>query len=146
MARDPQHGETDRPVSAAQHEPAPPMLGQPLDALPPLGPVSDLDGVRALRRERAARLNVTGASGDVRTRARSWAGRVSGRADRRLLLALAEAVDALAIRSDALVDRINLQLGRENEISAVFGDEVSRLRAEVIHLRGLVAGPENRAR
>jgi len=146
MARDPHHGETDTPLSGAQHEPAPPMLGPPMDALPPLAPVSDLGGVRALRRERAARLNATHATGDVRTRARSWAGRVSGRADRRLLHALAEAVDALATHSDALVDRVNLGLGRESEISAVFGDEVSQLRAEVIHLRGLVAGPEHRAR
>jgi hypothetical protein len=122
------------------------MLGHPVDALPPLGPVSDLGGVRALRHERAARLHAADATGDVRTRARSWAGRVSGRADRRLLHALAEAVDALVTHSDALVDRVNLAFGRESEISAVFGDEVSQLRAEVIHLRGLVASPEHRAR
>jgi hypothetical protein len=146
MARDPDYGEIDTPLSATHHEPAPPMLGQPLDALPPLGPVNDLGGVRALRRERAARLNARRAPGDVRARARSWAGRLSGRADRRLLDALAEAVDSLATHSDALVDRVNLQLGRESEISAVFGDEVSRLRAEVIHLRGLVAGPGHSAR
>jgi len=145
MVRDPDQGEPDPVLSAPPMDAAPSMVGQPLDALSPLERVSDLDGVRALRRERTARLHAD-SPGQVRTRARSWAGRVSGRADRRLLQAVAEAVDALAVHSDALVDRVNLQLGRENEISASFLEEVSRLRAEVIHLRGLVAGPEHHGR
>ncbi|HEX4433715.1 MAG TPA: hypothetical protein VH012_02730 [Acidimicrobiales bacterium] len=70
---------------------------------------------------------------------RSWAGRVSGRADRRLLNAVAEATDAVVAQCDLLTDRINARDAIGADVADSFGEEVARLRAEVAHLQRLVA-------
>jgi hypothetical protein len=138
MVRDPDLGLADSPVQAPQGVSAPPMFRQPADPPPPLARVGDLDPIRAVRREHAARLHTARGPAGFRTRARAWAGRVTGRADRRLLQALTEAIDALAVHSDGMVDRINSQLDKDSEVIAALGEEISWLRAEVIALREIV--------
>src|SRR5580704_8016547 len=85
--------------NALTDETAPHMLQRPVDAPPPLGPVSATDGVATLRRVLADR-HATPAS------LRAWAGRVSGRSDRRLVLALAGATEAMATHCDQLAARL----------------------------------------
>jgi len=138
MVRDPD-GELAR-VPVPTRDDAPPlMFRQPLDSSPPWARVGELEAMQALRRDRATRLHAGEASADILTKGRAWAGRISGRADRRLLRLVADAVEELAAHNDAIVDRLNLQLDREGDVSSAFGEEITRLRAEVIYLRGLVA-------
>jgi hypothetical protein len=76
---------------------------------------------------------------------RAWAGRISGRSDRRLLGALAEATEAIATQCDLLADRIAARDTVSADVAGSFGEEVARLRAEVLHLQRLSATePESR--
>ena len=109
------------------------MLRRPADAPPPLPHVGDSDPVAALRRVRSER--DTGTTRSLR----AWAGRVSGRADRRLLLALADATEAMAARCDLLSDRLAAQESVTADVAAAFGQEITLLRAEVQHLQRQVA-------
>ncbi len=131
MARDPHD------ALAGQAGPAPRMLRQPSDAAPPLGHLGDGPPVQSFRREWSARRS--GTAGALRRTMRAWAGRVSGRSDRRLLLALASATDAVAARCDDVVDRLATQETVTADVTSAFGEEITRLRAEVLHLQRVLA-------
>jgi len=138
MARDADDG-LSAPPHSARGETPPTMLRQPADPPPPLGRATDLGAVRALLQQQARR-QPSDRPGELRARTRAWAGRVTGRAARRRLDTLTAAVEALAAHSDAVVERLNLKFDVDNDVSGVFGEEISRLRAEVVHLRDLVSG------
>jgi hypothetical protein len=114
--------------NALTDETAPRMLRQPADAPPPLGPVSATDGVATFRRVLADR-NATPAS------LRGWAGRVSGRSDRHLVMALAGATEAIATHCDQLVARLAVQEAVTADVASSFGQEIAQLRAEVVRLQ-----------
>jgi hypothetical protein len=109
-----------------------------------LGRVGDLDPVQNLRREFSAQLQMRKSPrlGSIRASARVWAGRVSGRSDRRLLYAIAEATSALVDHCDALTDHLATQESLLDELTTILGEEVTRLRAEVDHLRRLSTASE----
>jgi uncharacterized protein YceH (UPF0502 family) len=107
---------------------APRMLHQPADAPTPLGHVGETEAVRSLRRIRSDRKA-------TKRSFRSWAGRVSGRADRRLLLALTDAMEATAMQCDLLADRLAAQEAVTADVAGALGQEVTQLRAEVAHLQ-----------
>ncbi len=109
------------------------MLRQPADAPPPLARVGDGEPVASLRRVRAERVPGTTSS------LRAWAGRASGRADRRLLLASADATEAVATRCDLLSDRLAAQEAVTADVAGALGQELALLRAEVQHLQRQVA-------
>jgi hypothetical protein len=106
------------------------MLRQPADAAPPLGRPSDAGGILSFRRT----LSDWNAASSTRS-LRAWAGRVSGRSDRRLLLALAGATEALVASCDQLVDRLTTQETVTADIADSFGREIVLLRAEVVQLQ-----------
>lgn len=108
---------------------APRMLSQPADAPPPLASVSSSEGVDAFRRVWSDRNNAP------RRSLRTLAGRVSGRADRRLLLAVAGATDAIAARCDLVIDRLTAQGAVTADVAESFGQEIVQLRAEVQRLQ-----------
>jgi hypothetical protein len=113
---------------------APPVLRQPADAPPPVAPVGASTPVASFR----------SVWSDRQTRARSlrrWAARRSGRSDRRLLLALAAATEALAIQCDLLLERITAQEAVTADLAGAFGPEIAQLRAEVVHLRRTLTSP-----
>jgi uncharacterized protein YceH (UPF0502 family) len=112
-------------------ETAPRMLRQPADAPPPLGPVGATDGVATLRRVLADR-NAAPSS------LRAWAGRVSGRSDRRLAVALAGATEAIAANCDQLVAHLSAQEAVTADVASSFGQEIAQLRAEVVRLQRTV--------
>lgn len=118
-------------VSADLDAQAPRLLRRPSDALPPLERVGTSEPLETLRRE----LTSLGASN--RTSVRFWAGRISGRSRRRLLGALGAATVALADQCDRLTDRLNGQEEISEDVAATYGEELARLRAEVLHLRAL---------
>jgi len=131
MARDPHDALT------GGAEPAPHMLRQPADAPAPLGPIGDDPALQSFRREWSARR--AGTTRSFRRNVRAWAGRVSGRSDRRLLLSLASATDAVAARCDHVVDRLTTQEAVTADVTDAFGEEIAQLRAEVLHLQRVVA-------
>jgi hypothetical protein len=105
------------------------MLPQPADAPPPLGRPSDTEGVRSLHR-------VWSDWNAASTRSlRAWAGRVSGRSDRRLLVALAAATEAVVTHCDHLADRLTTQETVTANLADSFGREIVLLRAEVVQLQ-----------
>jgi hypothetical protein len=118
---------------------APLMLRQPADAPAPLGHVGDTEALQTFRRIRADWEASAGRS------LRSWAWRVSGRADRRLLRALVDATDAIAGHCDLLADRLAAREAVSADVAGTFGEEVARLRAEVLHLQHLAASPPGSA-
>jgi hypothetical protein len=69
---------------------------------------------------------------------RSWAGRISGRADRRLLVALVGATEAIITHCDLLADRLAAQEAVTEDVAGSFGQEIVQLRAEVLHLQAQV--------
>jgi hypothetical protein len=121
---------------AGEPEHAPPMLQQPSESPPPVGHVGDTDRVQSFRREWRSRGTSDNSSPGRRLRA--WAGRASGRADRRLLFAIAHATDAIAAHCDLIADRLATQEAITGDISRAFGEEISQLRSEVIHLQRVV--------
>lgn len=114
----------------------PRTLRQPADAPQQVGHVGDVPAVEAFRREWTSQTGP--GTGSFRTSLRAWAGRVSGRSDRRLLFSLARATDALASRLDLLVDRLNAQETITADVSDAFGGDITQLRAEVLQLRRLL--------
>ena len=113
------------------------MLRRPADASPPLPLLSDGDGVRQLRAALAS-LAARDASGTVPERVRAWAGRVTGRRNRYVLEAVARATVEIADRCDALSTRLNEQESLTAEVARSFGEELARLRAEVLHLQSTI--------
>jgi hypothetical protein len=118
-----------------EFQPAPRMLRQPADAAPPLGHVATSAPLVSLRRVRSDQLN------GARRSLRGWAGRISGRSDRRLLLALVESTEAITTQLDLLTDRLMSQEAMTADITDAFGQELARLRAELTHVRRSVAAP-----
>jgi ABC-type transporter Mla subunit MlaD len=51
------------------------------------------------------------------------------------MLALTEATEALADHSDLLVDRVTTLEALGEDVTGVLGEELARLRAEVLHLQ-----------
>jgi len=123
MVRDAQDAIAEMP------EVAPRMLRQPADAPPAVGHVGTSAPVVSLRRILSDRPAGSGRS------FRGWAARVSGRSDRRLLLALAGATDAMATHCDLLADRLAAQEAVTADVADVYGKEIALLRAELVHLR-----------
>ncbi len=126
MVRDPHDAMTDAADVAPQ------MLSRPADAPPPLGPVNAAEPVVTLRRVWSDRNASTKGS------LRSWAGRISGRADRRLLAALVGATDAIATHCDLIADRLAAQEAVTEDLVGSFGQEIVQLRAEVLRLQSQV--------
>jgi hypothetical protein len=131
MARDPHD------AIAGDARRAPRMLRQPSDAPPPLGRVADDPALQSFRLQWLARR--AGTAGSIHRAIRGWAGRVSGRSDRRLLLAVATATDAVAAQCDHVADRLTTQEAVSADVASVFGEEIAQLRAEVLHLQRVVA-------
>lgn len=121
------------PDDAVAEGSPPHLLRQPADAPPPLDHIGDDEALRTLRRVWPSR------DAEGRRSLRAWAGRVSGRSDRRLLLALANATATLSTHCDLLVDRLTAQEAVTADVTGAFGQEITQLRAEVLHLQRQVA-------
>lgn len=126
-----------RPDDPVAFDPAPGSLGQPVDAPTPMTHVRDSEAVRSFRSAVAYRNGHP--TRPAWAKLRSWVGRVSGRSDRHLLLVLAASTDALMTHCDEMVERLTRLEAGTADTARVFGEELARLRAEVVHLRNAVA-------
>ena len=120
----------------------PRLLRQPADAPPPLTFLGDLSEFQGFRNEWRAQVARAEARLPLRARARRWAGRISGRSDRRLLFAIAQATDALAVRCDEMAERLSNQEGIVEDVATAYGEDLTHLRTEIRLLRELVAAFE----
>ena len=122
------------------------MLSRPAEAPPPLDRLSDSEPVRKFQEEFTTRSGADRPR-DIdpwRVSLRRLVGRISGRANRRRVLVLAAATEALVARCDALADRLSALESLTGEITDTFGAELAHLRAEVAHLRTQATSLEDR--
>jgi hypothetical protein len=122
---------------AGNPDEAPQALAQPADAPPPLPALADGEAIGRLRAARASLAARDDAAG-LAVRVRAWAGRVTGRTDRYVLEAVVRATDEVVGRCDALAARLASQEKVTADVTHTFGEELARLRAEVLHLQRLV--------
>ena len=140
MVRKPRPPLTDHDTEPGA--PPPTMLRQPVDAPETLNHAADIESVRAFRQAWKHRREL--ATAPRRGSLRTWAGRVTGRSDRRLMSALASATDAVTDHCDQLVDRLTSQEAKTADMARAFGEELAQLRAEVDHLRNVVTSLQPR--
>jgi ABC-type branched-subunit amino acid transport system ATPase component len=129
-----------RPTVTGEERPR--VLRQPAEAPAPLPLLQDRPPLQALRSEWKQQLERAGARLPLRERARRWAGQISGRSDRRLLFALAQATDALATHCDEMAARLSSQGAVLEDIATAYGEDLTRLRAEIRVLTDLVSSFE----
>lgn len=140
MALDPRPAVNPGPVDTGG---APKMLRRPADAPPPLEHVRGGDAVRtlhldwaALHGSQAADPAPSGLWSHLIGRARRVA--AAGRSDRELLGAIIRAVDAIAVRCDELADRLAAQESLMEDVAGSYGEDITRLRADLAQLRATV--------
>ena len=123
--------------------PPPAMFDRPADTPQPI-PITSSVVVQNFRRELSSQVQMRRSRrlGSLRASARAWAGRVSGRADRRLLLSLAEVTNALIEHCDSLVEHINRNQTLAEHVTASFGEDLTHLRAEVNSLHRSISSQE----
>lgn len=110
------------------------MLQRPADAPPPLPLLAESDAVQQLRAALAS-LAARDAIGALPVRIRALVGRVTGRRDRYVLQGVVRATGAIADRCDELATRLNAQEALTADVTRLYGEELARLRAEVLHLQ-----------
>jgi hypothetical protein len=121
----------DEPVD----DPAPSMFQRAADVHDPLPPVRQADDVVKLHRE-WIRISTpqAGQSRALWSRlvrvVRRVAGRGPGAVDREMIADLIRAIDAVAARCDVIADRLDHQNVVVNDAVTIFGEELTRLRAE----------------
>jgi hypothetical protein len=74
-------------------------------------------------------------------RLRRLLSKVSGREDRRLLGALVAVTNDLVTQCDLLSERLAVHESLTADVTATYGEELTRLRAEVLHLSRAVTPP-----
>jgi hypothetical protein len=129
-------------LSSGEHpeDPAPSMFSRPSDVADPLPSVRHGDQVARLHRE-WIRITATSTGGSspwqrLIRRLRRMANRVPGSIDREMIADLIRAIDAVAARCDEMADRLAAQQIVVNDAVTIFGEELTRLRAESAPLRG----------
>jgi len=113
--------------------PAPQSFRRPADAPPPIPRARDTEAARRFHHVWTAHT----ASGRSSLRAR--AARLSGRSNRRLVVALSGATEALLAQCDVLADRLEAVEAVAADVGGALGADLTRLRAEVLELRRQVA-------
>lgn len=114
------------------------MFSRPSDVPPALPPVRNSEHVMALHAE-WSRIHAAAAPAApwrrLARRGRAYANRALGRTDRELIADLIRAVDAVAARCDELSERLTSQHVTLDEVATAYGEELTRLRADLAHLR-----------
>jgi len=118
---------------------APGTFRRPVDPIPALPPTAGSAAVQSLHQVLAERGRRPASWGD---RLRLLASKVSGREDRRLLGALVATADSLVTQCDLLSERLAAHETLSADVTASYGEELTRLRAEVLHVTRLASPPD----
>jgi hypothetical protein len=127
-------------------DPTPSMFRRAADVHDPLPPVREADDVVKLHRE-WIRISTPQAA---QSRApwprlvrlvRRIVGKGPGAVDREMIADLIRAIDAVAARCDVIADRLDHQNVVVNDAVTIFGEELTRLRAESAPVLGDAEGP-----
>jgi hypothetical protein len=116
-------------------DPTPSMFRRAADVHEPLPPVREADDVVKLHRE-WIRISMppagqsTGLWPRLVGRLRRITRRAPGAVDREMIADLIRAIDAVAARCDVIADRLDHQNVVVNDAVTIFGEELTRLRAE----------------
>jgi len=127
-------------------DPTPSMFRRAADVHDPLPPVREADDVVKLHRE-WIRISTPQAA---QSRApwprlvrlvRRIVGKGPGAVDREMIADLIRAIDAVAARCDVIADRLDHQNVVVNDAVTIFGEELTRLRAQSAPVLGDAEGP-----
>jgi hypothetical protein len=118
---------------------APGPFRQPVEPMAALPRTADSAAVRSLHQVLAERGRRPSSLGG---RLRLLASKVSGREDRRLLGALVATTDSLVTRCDLLSERLAAHEALTADVTASSSEELTRLRAEVLHVTRLASPPD----
>jgi hypothetical protein len=127
-------------------DPTPSMFRRAADVHDPLPPVRQAEDVVKLHRE-WIRISTPQAtqSRALRPRVvrvvRRMVGKGPGAVDREMIADLIRAIDVVAARCDVIADRLDHQNVVVNDAVTIFGEELTRLRAESAPGSGDAAGP-----
>jgi hypothetical protein len=127
-------------------DPTPSMFRRAADVHDPLPPVREAENVVKLHRE-WIRISTppAGVSSALWPRlvrlVRRIVGRGPGAVDREMIADLIRAIDAVAARCDVIADRLDHQNVVVNDAVTIFGEELTRLRAESTPLLGDAGRP-----
>jgi hypothetical protein len=122
----------------------PTMFLRPADAPEPLAPIRSGADMTQLHRAWSS-LTASAPAQPVSTwrrllrRARAYVNRGLGNPDRALVADLIRSVDAVAARCDELADRLANQHVVVADVAIIFGEDLTRLRAELARLAQQVA-------
>ena len=135
-----------RPTDALRGDPTPSMFQRAADVHEPLRPVREADDVVKMHRA-WIRLSTppSGQSTALWPRLvrllRRVVNRGPGTVDREMIADLIRAIDAVAARCDVIADRLDHQNIVVNDAVTIFGEELTRLRAESAPVLGDAALP-----
>ena len=127
-------------------DPTPSMFRRAADVHDPLPPVRQTEDVVKLHRE-WIRISTpqAGQSGALWPRlvrvVRRIVGKGHGAVDREMIADLIRAIDAVAARCDVIADRLDHQNVVVNDAVTIFGEELTRLRAESAPVLGDAGQP-----
>jgi hypothetical protein len=135
----------ERPVPPPTDGP-PIMFLRPADAPEPLAPIRSGPDMTQLHRAWSS-LSTSAPEQPVSTwrrllrRARAYVNRGLGNPDRALMADLIRSVDAVAARCDELSDRLANQHVVVADVANIFGEDLTRLRAELARVAERAAAP-----
>jgi hypothetical protein len=129
-------------------DPTPSMFRRAADVHDPLPPVRQADDVVKLHREWIRISTPQAAQSRAPWRrlvrlVRRVVGKGPGAVDREMIADLIRAIDAVAARCDVIADRLDHQNVVVNDAVTIFGEELTRLRAESALAPGDAEGPSS---
>jgi len=127
-------------------DPTPNMFRRAADVHDPLPPVRQAEDVVKLHREWIRISTPQEAQSRALWRRlvrvmRRMVGKGPGAVDREMIADLIRAIDAVAARCDVIADRLDHQNVVVNDAVTIFGEELTRLRAESAPVLGDAGGP-----
>ncbi len=145
LAREPLPELSDEP-SAPRTDHPPTMFLRPADVPEPLTPIRSGPDLAQLHRAWSA-LSLSGPQPltslwrRLLRRSRTYVNRGLGNPDRALMADVIRSVDAVAARCDELADRLASQHVVVADVATIFGEDLTRLRAELARLAERASAP-----
>lgn len=144
LAREPLSELNDTVPASEPHDSPPAMFARPADVPEPLPPLRSGADLTQLHRAWSS-LSLSGSEQPIAAwrkllrRGRHYVNRGLGNPDRALMADVIRTIDTVAARCDELADRLANQHVVVADMAAIFGEDLTRLRAELARLAGRAA-------